>query len=364
MKTILKFFLLFIIVDSYAQVKIVCREVKLATKPLKEVSYEKAIETKIGGKFEAFDIKLRKQRLVSTGLHPVIATLYNAYADHRPISISPDMIWLLICQGFATHVNLNTKELRDTFVSFNNKEKLIVDTQKISNKFIKGSKDTPWSLAFPVMANEIAKHVKRDIHSLYVQTFSTTTPAIKATYEIAMLDCMSGYFNYEYVTSCEIPLIYIEGKTNDWLQIKQNLSKLKGYNIDDWIKVLEPIIDQFIDASKNKIDKDFWENIFKRKDQSGGPYITGWIIKFFPYVYTESKIMIKNPYLNKEPLQFMEGLLTNQFNNGLSQADFVWKYFNSKYNMQFIAGFIGIKQDKNTLTLKPEIGWLVRDKKH
>ena len=30
--------------------------------------------------------------------------------------------------------------------------------------------------------------------------------------------------------------------------------------------------------------------------------------------------------------------------------------------MEFLAGFGGIKQDKNSLTLRPEIGWLVKDK--
>jgi hypothetical protein len=32
--------------------------------------------------------------------------------------------------------------------------------------------------------------------------------------------------------------------------------------------------------------------------------------------------------------------------------------------MEFLAGFVGIKQDKKSLTLRPEIGWLVKDKKN
>src|SRR4029078_12923454 len=37
--------------------------------------------------------------------HPVIAALDLAFSDHRPLVLSPDMIWLLIAQGFANHVN-------------------------------------------------------------------------------------------------------------------------------------------------------------------------------------------------------------------------------------------------------------------
>ena len=74
--------------------------------------------------------------------------------------------------------------------------------------------------------------------------------------------------------------------------------------------------------------------------------------------------MIINPFIDKRPKDHFEGLLTNQFNNGLSKADFIWNYSRTKYEMEFLAGFIGIKQDLNTLTLRPEIGWLVKDKKY
>lgn len=362
MKLIYNLLPFFLVSNLIGQVKIKCDDVKLASKPLPEVSYVKAIEKRIDGQFEACQIELRKELFVETEFHPFVSTLYMAYSDHRPVSISPDMIWLLVCQGFSTHVNLNTEELRNKFVSFNDKKKLVVNTQFISDKFKKGSINSPWELAFPAMADSISKNVKKDIHSLFVQSFSTTTKTEKATYEVALLDVMSGYFEYEFATACGIPEINIEGTKQDWEKIKNNLNNLKGYGIDNWINSLEPIIQKFIDVSENKIDKTFWENIFKRKDESGGPYITGWIIKFFPYINDGSQKMILNPYINKEPKEFMEGLETNQFNNGLSRASFTWNYFGKIYEMEFLAGFVCIKQDKKTLTLRPEIGWLVKDK--
>lgn len=356
-------FLLLALSKLNAQVKIVCDDVKLARKPLPEVSYVKAIETRIGGKFEACEFKLRNDLFVETKIHPFVESLYIAYADHRRISISPDMIWLLICQGFSTHVNINSEKLRVKFVAFDDKKKLTVDTQPISTEFKKGSINSPWPLAFPVMADSISKYIKSDIHNLYVQSFSTTTAVEKAAYEVALLNVMSGYFEYEYASACGIPEINIEGKKEDWLKIKKNIKRFKGYEIDNWINSIEPIIQQFINASDNKIDHKFWSNIFKRKDESGGPYITGWIIKFFPYINDGNQKMIYNPFIEREPEKFMEGLTTNQFNNGLSKADFIWNYFGKKYEMEFLAGFIGIKQDKKSVTLRPEIGWLVKDKK-
>jgi len=362
MKNIIIIFLLTTFSNLNAQIKIVCDDVELATKPLKEVSYVKAIESRIGGKFESCELKFRKKSLVETELHPFIDCLYIAYSDHRRITITPDMIWLLICQGFSIHVNNNVEELRNKFVAFNDKKKLKVETEHISIEFVKGSISSPWSLAFPSMSDSISKYVKSDIHNLYIQSFSTTTIAEKSAYEIALLDVMSGYFEYEYETACGIPEINIEGTKEDWLKIQNNIRKFKGYEIDNWINSLEPIIQQFVNASNNKIDQPFWSNIFKRKDESGGPYITGWIIKFFPYISEGNQKMVKNPYLDREPKEFMEGLVTNNFNNGLSKADFIWNYYEKEYKMEFLSGFIGIKQDKNTLTLKPEIGWLVKDK--
>jgi hypothetical protein len=74
--------------------------------------------------------------------------------------------------------------------------------------------------------------------------------------------------------------------------------------------------------------------------------------------------MAKNPYIDTEPGELFEGLKTNQFNNGLSKAEFTWNYHDSKYEMEFLAGFIGIKQDKKSFMLRPEIGWLVKDKQN
>lgn len=358
------FFLLISVFELSAQIRIVCDDVELASEPLLEVTYVKAIESRIGSTFEACEFNLRNEPIVSTDFHPFVASLHIAYADHRPMSISPDMIWLLILQGFSNHVNQNNEDLRNQFVAFDGKKKLKIQTEPISLDFVKGSTKSPWPLAFPILGDSISKYVKTDIHDIYVQSFSTTTPVEKATFEIALLDVMSGYFEYEVVSACGIPVLNIEGTKADWLTIKKNLNRLKGYKIDHWIHALEPIIQEFVDASENKIDHTFWSQIYKRKDHSGGPYITGWIIKFFPYVNGGDGQMIPNPYIEREPGEFMEGLETNQFNSGLSKADFIWDYFKIKYEMEFLSGFIGIKQDKNSFMLRPEIGWLVKDKIH
>ena len=38
-------------------------------------------------------------------------TIVRAYAEHRSLVLSPDMVWVLISQGFARYVNAHPEEM-------------------------------------------------------------------------------------------------------------------------------------------------------------------------------------------------------------------------------------------------------------
>ena len=46
---------------------------------------------------------------------------------------------------------------------------------------------------------------------------------------------------------------------------------------------------------------------------------------------------------------------------GLSKAPFRWEYLDRTFDMEFLGGFVGVAQDQETLALRPEIGWAVRE---
>lgn len=56
-----------------------------------------------------------------------------------------------------------------------------------------------------------------------------------------------------------------------------------------------------------------------------------------------------------------DGLTSDCVPPGLSSTPFVWKDFNTDYNMQFYAGFMAVSQNPETLALRPEIGWAVAE---
>jgi hypothetical protein len=40
---------------------------------------------------------------------------------------------------------------------------------------------------------------------------------------------------------------------------------------------------------------------------------------------------------------------------------FIWEYFGTVYQMQFVAGFTCFSQDRESLAIRPKIGWAVQD---
>ena len=67
------------------------------------------------------------KRLVYFGEHTIFEGFYQAYINHCPIVLSPDVFWTLIVQGFTRHVLVNAEKLRDKFVSFEDKKELWVN---------------------------------------------------------------------------------------------------------------------------------------------------------------------------------------------------------------------------------------------
>src|ERR1700728_559348 len=72
--------------------------------------------------------------------HGLLHAVHLAYADHRPLALSPDAIWLALAQGFAMHVHANAERLRGKFVRHEGQALLRVRR----DDFVKGSPHNPW----------------------------------------------------------------------------------------------------------------------------------------------------------------------------------------------------------------------------
>lgn len=351
MKKTILIFLIAISVYSYGQntgTTLKICDLEPVDRELQTGAYIDVFTEKCGEGIEAWS--KQDYELVKPSFHPFVQAVHYSYAYHRPLTISPDMVWLMIAQGFSAHVNQNPDSLRHYFVDFDGKKVLKVRR----NQFIKGSNENDWEGVFPEFTKQIGEYTGEKLLNTTLLNFSTTGNVEKAAFEVTLMEAMSSYFIYAVYTSCGITEITLEGTTEDWKLILAKTKELSKYDLQWWVDDLVPVLEQFIKASNGETDKEFWEQIYKNNSVgSGAPYITGWILKFFPYLksgktYTRSD-------------EFDRKVTTGNFPSGISKADFYWLYNGSIYQMEFLAGFVGVKQDEKTLDLRPEIGWAIKD---
>jgi hypothetical protein len=375
--------------------------VRPATEPLPEVSYKEAVEAQIppAKPLNNLGANDRKQHpsqpqdlpaapavrsvescsryhgrlLDQVAYHPVVAAVHLAFMDHRPLCLSPDTIWLMIIQGVANHINANAKKLQRRIIS--HRGKIAIEVRR--DDFVKGSPENPWAEVFNEFSMQIRDHIGPKI-DLIVPGFSTTGPVERAAAEVVLLDAMQCYFEYEVHTLCGIPTITLAGTPKDWKTLTERVQAFRKLGLRSWLDVVSPILEQFSRAAQGHVDQTFWRSIYKLNDRSGGPVITGWITAFFPYLKdyrTKHATVPVNEFFkigrgnldamlnpdHERNRQWACGPTTEQFPSGLSKAPFIWKYFDRHFDMEFLGGFVGVAQDEETLTLRPEIGWAVRE---
>ena len=318
--------------------------------------------------------------------NPVMAAVHLAFDLHRPLVLSPDIVWLAIVQGFAHHVAAHAEKLRPKLVD--RAGKLTLSVRR--DEFVKGSPENTWPDVFAEFSGEIRKHIGAATHDLLLPAFSTTGPIERAACEIVLLDAMKSYFEYEVRTLCGIPWIALEGTSDDWTSLAAKVQELERFDLRWWTIQLAPILDQFASASRGDVNRSFWKSICKFEEMSGGPYISGWINAFFPYLkdldtglptqrnewFASDKSTFQrllDPRSWRTSSEHPIGPTMEQFPIGLSKAPFRWVLESAAgaeasapvvertFDMEFLGGFVGIRQDSETLSLRPEIGWVVRE---
>ncbi len=294
--------------------------------------------------------------LVSFGYHPFFEGMYNAYAQHRPFTLSPDIVWLLICQGFSQHVNNNSDDLRKMFVDFNGKLSLVVRNDKI----LLDDPNSPWEEVFPEFTKQISNYTGSELTNTMTANFSTTTQVTKTASQITLMDAMKSYFEFIVIrVGCGIPKVTLEGTPQDWESVLSKTEALRKYKLDWWVNQLEPVLKNIIKASNGKKDRGFWQDMFAyhKPGRCGArDTIDGWMVKFFPYKKDGSKNdLVTLSTKDVLPDEIVKVDLTYESNGGMGGGF-------QKTPLELWAGFVGLKQNDKTFDLEPEIGWMIRKK--
>jgi len=281
-----------------------------------------------------------------------------AYAQHRPIVLSPDIMWIIICNGFSQYVNRDPEGFRGYLVEHEGKETLVIRT----------SAETTTAQKVEKFAALIDKETKGDLAKLMTCDFSTTGMVERMVSQITLMDAVKPFFDYmEIAESCGIPRITLEGTPDDWKLLREKTQQLGKYGVEKWTERLDPILAEFVAASEGKPNPDFWWNmaIKGRPDDfhlygdlgcipSYGPTkFDGWFLEFIPFD-TEGERPEKMAYGHDLP-----SLMTNVPVVQIVEDDF--GNCMSINVLEVRAGVVGLTQDVESKTLRPEIGWLVRE---
>jgi len=300
--------------------------------------------------------ELEEDDVIFYGNHSFLNGMLQSFKMHKSITLSPDIIWLLIVEGFCYHVAANTEELRSLFVSFEGKEELSVKRMVLTPE--SATKDD-WTGIANEFVEQIDKKTKNHIARVLEPKFSTTTPCSHTAGMISIMSAMKHYFDYRvFMCVCGFPSITIEGTVEDWESVKEKTQALSKYDLEWWTSELIPIIDQFINARKGTPDYSFWLRMV-RENGGTGPYdpsyIDGWICTFFPYdKYGDRRSLTRLGDSSKLPSEILDTPFI---------LELVGVEPSIKINCQLESGFFGLKETTEgpgLFNVKPVIGWGIK----
>ena len=307
-----------------------------------------------------YTLDTNEEKIFSHEKSSLIQGLIYAYKNHYPITVTPDMIWILILQGFSRFMEKYENLVRERFVNFTGKKDLKVERLDYSPQ--SATKEV-WDGIMKEFVEKIGKNVGQETIDNLECNFSTTSQVAQVTSQVAIMSAMKQYFNYKVLMAgCGISSITLEGSLQDWEKIKSKLEFLSTKALKWWTKHLIPIIDNIIATkkyynSKGKLTKElieFWKGMIRLKgigDMYDPHMVNGWIVKFIPNLSNEKPEVYEEIYETNVPDQIIS-----------CPMELTWLSLTGKkidYSCSLFSGFYGMVQDKETFNVRPVIGYAI-----
>ena len=288
-----------------------------------------------------------------------IQAIHQAFAAHVPLSLTPDFLWYLIVHEVAEYVRQNPRAHADIFTDTPESKQVVV----VRDDGLSRGEPSDWRRSVNLVRDPLRARISDYSMELFLPQFSTTTDEAQTALLIALMDVVSPFYQFEWHSLCGIPQIRLEGDAADWRslhfraeQLAREFGGLSGY-FADLLPVLETIAET---ASAMAPDEEFWRSIYKHDDNSGGPFVTGWITAFFAYIQTQDGPKFKGQSGSRDPFDWHAltfsgwgGYLTNQFPSHVSTVPFVWDCTGTRYDMTFAAGVTGVDFDDDKFLAPP-----------
>lgn len=297
--------------------------------------------------------------LYDIGEDVMFQMLLKAWCQHRPVVLTPDSIWLIICQQFSHIVNKDPERYRGVLVSHEGRKELQVKTKDLF------SKQADWNGLISGFTAEIDKYTNNDLATTLVADFSTTGTDERIASEVTLMDVVKPFFEYKAIYAvCGIPSITLTGTPDDWRRVLAKTQALDAFGMVWWTSEIVPILEEFVKAAEGQPDYWFWKDIVKktRPRKIQGPVCArhqprmtkfdGWFLKFFPYDNkgrTPNKVKITQTMLPETVVVPFKYQVVTLDGVVLEETP-----------LELVAGIVGVIEDPVNYSMTPKIGWFVR----
>ena len=274
-----------------------------------------------------------------------------AYANHYPMEISPDDIWLMILDGFRLHVKNNRKALKNRFVAPGADTVISI----VDNSLTYNSTHNEWFWTIASLYESLLSKLPKKTGNPLKTKFSTTSPVDNNISGTMVMAVASEYYSYYVRTTCGIPKIKVKGTKEDWILLKDSFNKLAvQLNMKWWAKGLNPVLDEFIKVFDGKINLEHWRSIYKyyKPQGCGSPSFDGWISRFLPY----TKEFVRDGYAYVKHSDWNKRMYFHDVPSGITFVDVKWHY-SKDIPLKLYTGFVGIQVDTTTKMLKAARGY-------
>jgi len=301
----------------------------------------------------------KNKSLTAMGEDVVYWTILECYAQHRPLVLSPDMIWVVITQYIAKQINSNPEAFRNKIVSHSGSIELVVESETDLLTEV-----TNWSAILDGFYEKIHNNTVNEITPAIVSDFSTTGVDERVSSIITLMDSVKSYFTYDVIHFiCGIPSITLKGTPDDWHHLIDKCEILKEFGLGNWQKRLIPILKEFERAARGCPNEAFWKSIVVTVQDDDFSLevgclpdwkeMDGWCVSLFPLIDYNGK------------WHYDKCNNTDHRDSEISRVGFKYTRMypdlsTESFPMELWSGVVGVSEDEKTYALTPQIGWFVR----
>ncbi|MFJ9446367.1 DUF4419 domain-containing protein [Kitasatospora sp. NPDC101235] len=293
----------------------------------------------------------------------LLRAAHAAFAEHLPLSLSPDVLWYAVVYEVAVHVRMYPPRYRALFgAAGEGRAPIVVRDDSLAGPSADRS-EPDWSRSVRLVREPLAAAVGAELVDLFRPDFSTTTPDDASSALVALMDVVSPYYDFRWETRCGIPRVRLEGTVGDWARLAAGVGALArrfGW-LAPWFAQLRPVVDEIAaTAAGGPVDEEFWRSLFKWRSMSGGPRVTGWLTAFLAHTQTPDGPRLRRSFDWREAAgreYHQEAFEVNDFPSHLSRVPFVWEVLGREVPMVLVGGVLGVERDGEYL--RPRLGTAV-----